>query len=404
MFIKFFIINSKSYSNNEAFKNETKFKRSINLIDNNINDISELNKSIINIRSKRKIVIDKRLRWGLTIFYYTEEPINPFMIAGALKTIEQETCLRFIPLKKLIPNVSGLHYKYVGECLSDVGRTRMKQWQIIKVGRMCDFPGGIIHETFHALGLIHEQCRYNRDLYINVIENNLNDGGKLNCQMFNRNIVTDYYQPYDYGSIMHYGLYVFSINGGKTLVPRLPHYESTIGNFETPTFLDYKTINVHYCTKICIKKILCFNDGYQDPNNCNTCKCVEGYGGNNCNVFAKTTRACGKTEIILGGRKSFLNLKGRKNCIYHLLSARNRLIELLIANLEILPNLEFTCSFKNTLEVKYLRNKATTGARFCIVLRNIHIKSHTSHVIIYYKSVDPRNYAFVYFKESTGEK
>uniref|UniRef100_A0A0K0EJK5 Metalloendopeptidase n=1 Tax=Strongyloides stercoralis TaxID=6248 RepID=A0A0K0EJK5_STRER len=402
--IFFSFINSKIYSNNEIYNNETKLKRDITFKENTINSISELNNSIINERIKRKIVVDKRLKWDLTIFYHTEEPLNPFMIAGALKIIEKETCFRFIPLKKRIPNISGIHYKYVGECLSEIGRTRKKQWQLIKIGRNCDSPGGIIHETLHALGFVHEQCRNDRDNYLSIIEANMNAPLISNYKKLECWIVFDYYQPYDYGSIMHYGLYSDSRNGGKTLFPLYPHYENTIGNFEKPSYIDSKVLNLHYCSKICRKKIYCFNDGYQDPNNCNTCKCVEGYGGKDCFEFAKPKRECGKTEIIVGGKSPFLNIKGKKNCVYHLLSKRKILMEVRIVALYMIPNQKIVCSYKNALEVKYWKNKAATGARFCLSLQNVQIKSHTSHVIIYYKSTDHRNFVFLYFKEVIGEK
>uniref|UniRef100_A0A0K0EJL3 Metalloendopeptidase n=1 Tax=Strongyloides stercoralis TaxID=6248 RepID=A0A0K0EJL3_STRER len=397
--IFFSFINSKTYSNNEFFNKETKLKRSINFINNTLNSFSELNKSMINKRSKRKIRLDKKAKWGLTIFYYIEAPLNPSMISGALKIIELETCIRFIPLKPPLPAASGIYYKYVGECLSDVGKKFEKFWQFIKIGGNCNFPGGILHETFHALGFIHEQCRYDRDLYISVAKNNLPDPNKWDCKRFNNSFVTDYFQPYDYGSIMQYSSYSKGINNGKTIVPLFPHYDNTLGNREYPSFIDTKIINLHYCTKICRKKILCFNNGYQNPNNCNICKCVEGYGGKDCYEFAKPKRGCGKTKILVEDKTSFLKIKGKQNCVYHLLSKRNKLILVKIIAMYMLPNFKIVCSFKNALEVKYLRNKATTGARFCLRLLNIQIKSHTSHVMIYYKSTNPVNFAVLYFKE-----
>uniref|UniRef100_A0A0K0EJL8 Metalloendopeptidase n=1 Tax=Strongyloides stercoralis TaxID=6248 RepID=A0A0K0EJL8_STRER len=381
------------------FNNETKLKRSINLVDNSINNFSEFNNSIINERIKRKIAVDKRLKWGLTIFYHTEEPLNPFMIAGALKTIEKETCLRFISLKNRIPNVSGIYYKYVGECLSLVGRQNKKEWQLIKIGKPCDFPGGVIHETFHALGLTHEQCRPDRDFYLKIIEKNSRDSYKWNCQKVNPSEFFNYFLPFDYGSIMHYGYYSNSKNGRRTLVPLYPHYEKTIGNLASPSFTDFKIINLHYCGKICSSKIYCFNDGYQDPNKCDTCKCVEGYGGHNCFSFAKPKRGCRKTKVVVDGKTINFRISGRKNCVYHLLSKRRKLIIVQINAMCMMPNYRRVCSFENALEVKYLGNKVTTGARFCLKLENIQIKSQYSHVIIYYKSTDPRNFVSLYFKE-----
>uniref|UniRef100_A0A0K0EJL9 Metalloendopeptidase n=1 Tax=Strongyloides stercoralis TaxID=6248 RepID=A0A0K0EJL9_STRER len=400
VFCVFFSINSKTYSDNEVFNNETKFKRSINLVDNTKNSIFELNKSIINNRNKRKIAFHKKLKWGLTIFYHIEEPLNPFMIAGALKIIEKETCFRFIPLKRLYPNVSGLRYKYLGECLSHIGKKQQKQWQLIKIGRMCDFPGGIIHETFHALGFIHEQCRYDRDSYLKINEENIDDSQKYNCEKIDYHQAIDYCQPFDFGSIMHYGSYAYSKNGVKTLIPKHPYYENTIGNIEYPSFIDVKILNMHYCRDICRIKIYCFNDGYQDPNNCNTCKCIEGYSGQDCHKLAKPKRACGKTEIIVGSKTPFLKVRGKKNCVFHLISRKNRIIEIKIIALHMLPNRKLVCSFKNALEVKYWKNKAATGARFCLGLHNIHITSQNNHVLIYYKSTDPRNFVSLYFKES----
>uniref|UniRef100_A0A0K0EJL6 Metalloendopeptidase n=1 Tax=Strongyloides stercoralis TaxID=6248 RepID=A0A0K0EJL6_STRER len=398
--IFFSFIDSKTYSDNEVFKNETKFKRSINLVENAINNILQLNKSVINNRKKRKIAKDKRLKWGLTIFYHTEEPLNPFMIADALKVIEKETCLRFIFLKELIPDVSGIHYKYVGECLSDIGRIRKKQWQLIKIGRNCDSPGGIIHETFHALGLIHEQCRPDRNFYLKIIHKNAFDFNKLNCIKVSPRMVTNYSIPYDYGSIMHYGYYSNSKNGRRTLVPLYPFYERTIGNMIWPSFTDIKTINLHYCLNICFNKMYCFNYGYQDPNKCDTCKCVEGYGGHNCLSFAKPKRGCRKTKVVVDGKTINFRISGKKNCVYHVISKRNKLISIQIVALLMIPNYRRVCSFKNALEVKYLWNKVATGARFCLNSHNIQIKSQNSHVIIYYKSTDPRNFVSLYFKES----
>jgi hypothetical protein len=57
----------------------------------------------------------------------------------------------------------------------------------------------------HAIGLMHEQSRSDRDDYIRMIKENLkdniNNGNMAKTSTFDHN-------PYDYESIMQYGLWV----------------------------------------------------------------------------------------------------------------------------------------------------------------------------------------------------
>ena len=65
-----------------------------------------------------------------------------------------------------------------------------------------------IHEMLHAIGLMHEQSRSDRDEYIRMIEENLkeniNNGNMAKTSTFD-------YNAYDYESIMQYGLWVIII-------------------------------------------------------------------------------------------------------------------------------------------------------------------------------------------------
>ncbi|WP_345951210.1 M12 family metallopeptidase [Mucilaginibacter sp. PAMB04274] len=67
-----------------------------------------------------------------------------------------------------------------------------------------------IHEIGHAIGLFHEQSRYDRDNSINVNLNNVVDTNRHNFQK----ITTNYYAigGIDYSSVMIYGSYDFAIN------------------------------------------------------------------------------------------------------------------------------------------------------------------------------------------------
>jgi Astacin (Peptidase family M12A)/Ricin-type beta-trefoil lectin domain-like len=71
----------------------------------------------------------------------------------------------------------------------------------------------IVHELLHAAGFWHEQSRHDRDLYINILWDNVRDEAKHNYQI-EPGIVQG---EYDYMSIMHYWNGAFSKNGNKTM-------------------------------------------------------------------------------------------------------------------------------------------------------------------------------------------
>lgn len=58
----------------------------------------------------------------------------------------------------------------------------------------------------------------------------------------------------------------------------------TIGQRTGMSFLDMKHLNLLYCSDSCdgTEKPECRHDGYQDPNQCNKCKCPDGWTGTLC--------------------------------------------------------------------------------------------------------------------------
>lgn len=99
-------------------------------------------------------------------------------------------------------------------CASWVGRQGGAQE--VWVSDYCT-TGSMIHEVGHALGLLHEHTRSDRDQFIQVIWNNVQADKAFNFEISNAG--ASELGPYDYGSVMHYGEYFFSNNGEKTLVP-----------------------------------------------------------------------------------------------------------------------------------------------------------------------------------------
>lgn len=78
--------------------------------------------------------------------------------------------------------------------------------------------GNIAHEILHTLGFQHEHTRFDRDGFIEVVEDNIIPGMEKN---FKKLPGKTFDIPYDYTSIMHYGRHFFSSNGEPTIVPKM---------------------------------------------------------------------------------------------------------------------------------------------------------------------------------------
>ncbi|KAJ7384938.1 Meprin A subunit beta [Desmophyllum pertusum] len=94
-------------------------------------------------------------------------------------------------------------------CSSSVGRTARGE-QTVNLHRYCWYKGIVIHELLHAIGFFHEQSRTDRDSYVKVMYENIERGKESNFDKFGQGQIQHLGEPYDYGSIMHYGPDSFS--------------------------------------------------------------------------------------------------------------------------------------------------------------------------------------------------
>lgn len=110
-----------------------------------------------------------------------------------------------------------------GCTISEVGRRRGEQ----KVCLADDCPvGSIVHELGHTIGLWHEHCRHDRDDYVRVLFDDIDDASK---EQFTIDSIAGEPTPtfdigaYDFGSIMHYSETACAfIEDTPVLIPKAP--------------------------------------------------------------------------------------------------------------------------------------------------------------------------------------
>ena len=161
--------------------------------------------------------------WPERTVPYVIDPQLPDVdeVKAAILHWNQRSVMRFVPRDSEPDYV--LVTRIPGCAISDVGRRGGEQ----KVCLADDCPvGSIIHELGHTVGLWHEHCRHDRDQFVTVLLDQIEEDSLEN---FTIDSIAEKPTPtfdvgdYDFGSIMHYSETACAfIEGTPVLIPKVP--------------------------------------------------------------------------------------------------------------------------------------------------------------------------------------
>lgn len=133
---------------------------------------------------------------------------NPRRIDQAIAHIEKLTNFRFV---QRTTERDYMDFVPSSGCSSYIGRIGGRQ--AINLARGCGMSS-VAHEIMHAMGIFHEQSRPDRDQYVRINEQNIQQGTQNNFRICSRCTTSG---PYDCNSVMHYSANAFSVNGRPTI-------------------------------------------------------------------------------------------------------------------------------------------------------------------------------------------
>ncbi|XP_045199753.2 zinc metalloproteinase nas-15-like isoform X2 [Mercenaria mercenaria] len=235
-------------------------------------------------RTKRKAIRDTVLRWtdGVIPYRFVSghfQDKERYMIRSAMTEWEKYTCLKFRESRSSDRNV--VRFQNGLGCNSQLGMVGGEQpLNLDRNG--CRFKGLYLHEIGHAIGLVHEHQLPDRDNYIEILDYNVQPNMRIWFNKYSSQEVNQMQVPYEYSSVMHYGITAFSHDGkAQTIRAKQTDKEKTIGRVykKELSFTDVKIVNLMYkCSAHCDKSIICNGGGYVDQN----CKCICPDGSDSC--------------------------------------------------------------------------------------------------------------------------
>uniref|UniRef100_A0A0K0FTP6 Metalloendopeptidase n=1 Tax=Strongyloides venezuelensis TaxID=75913 RepID=A0A0K0FTP6_STRVS len=345
------------------------------------------NNTLVNIeaRSKKSILFKSAPPYPTSpnpILYFAEKKINQSNLNLNLKQLSSVTCLTF---KKQATRVGKIGINFLIGSNNTVSLTSDKKKPTLislsldtyKDDKLFFYYLGI------ALGLSPESSRHDRDEYIEIVWENIDESYKQYYKLSNNGNKKNFNTGFDYSSVMLLDRFYGSKNRKPVYNSKLSEFYHRMINLNSFfTHNEAKLINSLYCNKNCeLKKIICRNGGYLNKD-CK-CKCPDGYAGNTCSNPVDTKNKCGgKAAIVPSKTVETISSRLPGTCFYFFYPKPNTQIKLTVDYLRM--SSDENCLLKSGLEIKYRNDKGATGFYLCGKYKNITISPIVSRVGIRY--------------------
>jgi hypothetical protein len=197
-------------------------------------------------------VTDPRLLWpNNTVYYSIENGVYTIdqvdKIEEGIRDLQELTKVNGEWCIRIFPRETQANYVYIQDysgCSSYLGMVGGSQ-RMSLVDSCVQRHGTIMHEFLHALGFHHEQKRSDRDDFVEINWDNIQQGTENNFVKLPPALIDLLGTDYDYESVMHYGAYGFAVDPAiPTIIPHDPDAE--IGQRITLSALDIERVQIFY--------------------------------------------------------------------------------------------------------------------------------------------------------------
>ncbi len=165
--------------------------------------------------------------------------------SAAELTFDTGTCIVFHQIDQ--PPPFGDPYVLItrsGGCWAALGMIGRPSMQKVSLDGDCLSSHKFVkHQLLHALGVLHEHQRRDRDRYVSIRWSNIYPGYETG---FDIDWNGDVFTPYDYESIMHYPSHAYSLNGFATITRRDNGDNRRLGSAFDTTFDDIAKVKAAY--------------------------------------------------------------------------------------------------------------------------------------------------------------
>ncbi|REC78840.1 M12 family metallopeptidase [Chryseobacterium rhizosphaerae] len=221
-------IHKLSINGNYTYVNEINgeyfYADDITITSEQFNKLKMQANSELSTMEKSTIVSSFIKTWPNATVYYTlpsqgslsTQNYNTFLtnINKAFEMISSQTSVQFIQRTNQTEYITFTYSTSTNSSPLGWGKNTVNGIKIYNI----TYPAIIAHEVMHSMGIMHEQCRPDRDQYIIVDVNRAIEGSRHNFNLYN-----DYAGngEFDFGSVMMYQSTDFAIDTSKPVMTKL---------------------------------------------------------------------------------------------------------------------------------------------------------------------------------------